>query len=257
VSNAIMSSLFSEQYDYSHKKSAPRVQLMIASIPRSGSTAFCNDLWNTGLLGAPMEYLNLKWLENNGRWRKELRELTEYWRTVQSVRTSSNGVFSYKMFVPNYFTVLERCPTLLPSLTPTHIVYFTRRDSIAQAISYAKAIKSQQWFNGVHHPEIQYDKKLIDDALTKIADHRRQWEMLFELTDAEQVLRISYEDYLLDKEAILLEVMRFSLGSVEGRREVGIPTIDVQRDISNFQWIERYVDELRQQPDTAGGRGSC
>jgi trehalose 2-sulfotransferase len=247
VSNAIMSSLFGEQYDYPCNDRTPRTQLMIASIPRSGSTAFCNDLWNTGVLGAPMEYLNLKWVERNGRWRDKLGDLAEYWRAVQSVRTSPNGIFSYKMFAPNYFTVLERCPEFLPTLVPTHIVFFTRDDAIAQAVSYAKAIETQQWFHGTERTEPEYDRQLVDNALEKIVDQKRQWEKIFELTGAQQrVLRISYEDYLLDKEAVLAKVMRFVLGSGEGRQTLGMPSIDVQRDISSFRWIGRYLDELHQ-----------
>src|ERR1700753_662009 len=114
-----MNARFGDRYDYPPIEGSPRLQLMIASIPRSGSTAFCNDLWNTGVLGAPMEYLNLKWLGQQGRWGKEIGDLLEYWRTLQTIRTSPNGVFSYKMFVGNYFSVLKCCPELLPSLAPT------------------------------------------------------------------------------------------------------------------------------------------
>lgn len=243
TSNIVMSSLFSEQYDYPCTVVRPRVQLMIASVPRSGSTAFCNDLWNTGILGAPMEYLNLKWVEQNGRWREDLTDLMEYWRKVQSVRTSPNGLFSYKMFVPNYFSMLERRPALLESLTPTHVVYFTRTDVVAQAVSYARAIETQHWFNGAQHTDLEYDKKLIDDALAKIVEQKSQWEKLFERTGATDILRLSYEDYLRDSQGVIRDVIRFTLGSDEGRQDLGIPPIDIQRDISSFQWAERYVKD--------------
>ncbi|UXA61015.1 DUF6065 family protein [Xanthomonas prunicola] len=37
----------------------PRLKVMVAAIPRSGSTYFCLDLWRSGAFGAPAEYLNL------------------------------------------------------------------------------------------------------------------------------------------------------------------------------------------------------
>jgi hypothetical protein len=76
-----------------------RCELMIAATPRSGSSAFCLELWRTGVLGAPLEYANFGILEKIGRWMKRNGEMTEYWREVQSVRTGANGVFSYKFFI--------------------------------------------------------------------------------------------------------------------------------------------------------------
>jgi len=246
LSGTMMNARFGDQYDYPPIEGSPRLQLMIASIPRSGSTAFCNDLWNTGALGAPTEYLNLKWLEKQGRWGSETRDLLEYWRALQTVRTSPNGVFSYKMFVSNYFSVLERCPALLPLLAPTHVVYLSRNDLVAQAVSYARAIKSQQWFNsGSHRIMPEYDKALIDDARRLILKQAQQWERIFSLTEAD-VLRVSYEEYLVDRSGTVGRVMQYVCGTSETSGELGLPNIDIQRDISSYEWVERYNEECAQ-----------
>src|SRR5262249_9964919 len=162
--------------DYPRYEHAPKFQLMIATVPRSGSTAFCNDLWNTGVLGAPMEYLNFRWIERHGRWGAPIGDVREYWRQRRGVRTSPNGVFSYKMLVPNYFALRKRCPSLLTWLAPTHVVVLTRNDLLAQAVSYAKAIGSQQWFNyGRRIRELRYDRVLIENARKLIVEQRAQW----------------------------------------------------------------------------------
>src|SRR5215472_13088957 len=37
-----------------------RTSYIVASSPRCGSTFFCKELWQTGVLGAPTEYINYR-----------------------------------------------------------------------------------------------------------------------------------------------------------------------------------------------------
>jgi trehalose 2-sulfotransferase len=194
-------------------------------------------------LGAPMEYLNLRWIEHQGRWTRELSDLTRYWRTLQTLRTSPNGVFSYKMFVSNYFTVQDRCPALLASLAPTHVVFLTRNDIVAQAVSYARAIKSQHWFNhGGYRVRLEYDRSSIERALAMAVNQQLRWERIFALTEAD-VLRVSYEEYLEDRAGTVAKVIRYVCGPGEAGSDMGLPNIELQRDISSYEWIERYNTE--------------
>lgn len=238
-----MQTLFGVRHDYPPYENVPAMQLMVATIPRSGSTAFCNDLWNTGVLGAPMEYLNLNWIGRHGRWKAALNDLRAYWTKIQHVRTSPNGVFSYKLFVQNYFTLLKRCPELLPCLAPTHVVYLIRNDIVAQAVSYARAIRSKQWFhNEYRRVDIEYDRTMIDHARTLIINQRTQWERVFSATAAE-VLRVSYEDYVANKAEVVERVVRYVCGPTERAGNLGLGNISVQRDLASNEWIERYNRE--------------
>jgi LPS sulfotransferase NodH len=99
---------------------------MIAAVPRSGSTLLCTTLWESGVLGAPLEYLNFGFMTHVPRWSRALCRPTEYWEELQKVRTSPNGVFSYKMFSSNYKRIGELSQDLLARIAPTHVVYITR-----------------------------------------------------------------------------------------------------------------------------------
>src|SRR3954466_5530762 len=102
-----VAALYSASHDFPRREEGPSNTFMLATIPRSGSTYFAIRLWQTGALGAPMEYLNFPIL---GRLLKRLRvdlpmdarSVLKYWKAVKALRTSPNGVFGYKMFMNNY-----------------------------------------------------------------------------------------------------------------------------------------------------------
>jgi LPS sulfotransferase NodH len=50
--------LYSESYDYACFDGELSKTFIVATIPRSGSTLYCCQLWKSGALGAPAEYVN-------------------------------------------------------------------------------------------------------------------------------------------------------------------------------------------------------
>lgn len=244
-----INSLMTDRYDWPVFDSMPPIQYMVATIPRTGSTALCIDLWNSGLLGAPMEYLNLKLIETYGRWGKKITDIPTYWRAIQSVRTSPNGVFGYKMFISNYLQLSARDKQFLALLAPSHVVYLTRQDTIAQAISYSKAMASGEWFKdyrstgGLVSQRIpKYDKEHIDHARKLIQDQMDGWETVFEMTGAE-ILRVTYEEFSNDKELTIRKIAKHILNTADGLLNLGLPSIDIQRDSVSKEWVERYLSD--------------
>jgi trehalose 2-sulfotransferase len=53
----VINRLYMAEFDF-RTKVEQRLSYMIATVPRSGSTYFAIQMWRTGVLGAPMEYLN-------------------------------------------------------------------------------------------------------------------------------------------------------------------------------------------------------
>ena len=45
-------------FDFPRRTASPERTYLIATVPRTGSTWFSHLLWQTGCLGAPLEYLN-------------------------------------------------------------------------------------------------------------------------------------------------------------------------------------------------------
>jgi LPS sulfotransferase NodH len=232
--------LYMPEYDFQPREEAPSAEVMIAATPRSGSTAFCLSLWRTGLLGAPLEYANFGVQDRIGRWARKSGEAWRYWDEIKRARTGPNGVFSYKFFIPNYLDLRRTAPELLPRISPSHVIYFTREDTLAQAISYSKAAKSGIWFGGATGttPAVEFDPQHIRDCYFSILRQRQSWEQVFELTNA-TVLRVSYEEFLRDRRATAQRVARFVLGENATTAAIDIPDILIQRDEESVAWKER------------------
>ena len=243
--------LYTTRFDFpSHRHARPTIQLMIATVPRSGSTAFCLELWRTGLLGAPLEYTNLKMVNQDIRWKKLLRRESEYWRVLQSVRTGLNGVFSYKFFVQGYAEILKEKPKLLRRIAPTHVVYLTRKDKLAQAISYSRAIRSGAWFANVPlEKPCEYDGAHIRECLDTLSLQEQSWEHVFDITCAKP-LRVTYEGFLASPRSTVQAVLEYVVpGSLTGQ-PLQIPQLEIQRDMASDDWKSRFLMETLSRSDS-------
>lgn len=243
LSEALMhvsSFVYTPKFDFPTRREKPAIELMVASVPRSGSTAFCFELWRTGLLGAPLEYANLRLMKRQLRWKKSLRSELRYWSILQRVRTSPNGVFSYKFFVQDYNGLLQGAPKLIPRIAPTHVIYFTRKDKVAQAVSYSKAVKSGRWFateRGDNHPD--YEREHVERFLNSVKQQESAWESIFRDTES-VVFRTTYEELLVDRRGVVDRVLAHVLGSSDRSSPLNIPELSIQRDENSRDWLERF-----------------
>ena len=232
---------YTREFDFPYRHARPAIQLMIATLPRSGSTAFCLELWRTGLLGAPLEYTNLRWMDQDLRWSKLLRREAEFWRVLQGVRTGPNGVFSYKFFVQSYVSILQEKPMLLGRISPTHVIYLVRKDKLAQAISYSRAIRSGAWFANVSgRKQCEYDQAHIRECLDKISRQEQSWEHVFGITDVSP-LRVTYEGFLASPLSTVQAVLDFVVPGSANRPSLQIPDIEIQRDAESEDWKQRFL----------------
>jgi LPS sulfotransferase NodH len=250
--------IYTSAFDFACRRIPPTTQLMVATVPRSGSTAICLDLWRTGLLGAPLEYTNLDLMNQNPRWKKFLRHEVQFWRELQRVRTSPNGVFSYKFFVQAYVEILKKKPKLLPRISPTHVVYFTREDKLAQAVSYSRAIQSGAWFaNAPPRHSCQYDEAHIQDCLEQISRQERSWEYVFCITDT-RPLSVSYEKFMSAPGSVVQTILEYVVPGSVIREPLDIPKIEIQRDAVSDDWKQRFMTRvIRSQEPEHRRTASC
>lgn len=237
--------LYGAEHDFPVWNGRPRKTYMLATIPRSGSTYFAIRLWQTGLLGAPMEYLNLPIM---ARLFQRLGEppLEDYWRSTMSLRTSPNGVFGYKMFMSNYLDISRRHREFLQRITPDHVIYLSRENVVAQAVSYSRAIQTRAWFAGVHEaqpPAYRYGH--IRECENMILGQRAFWEDVFALTQTVPV-RVSYEALQADAEATLQTVATAIGEPWTAAAAIAVPTIARQSDGLSAEWCQRYVEDREQ-----------
>jgi LPS sulfotransferase NodH len=190
-----------------------------------------------------MEYTNIHTMKGLIQ-RLGKGDLDAYWKELKRRRTSPNGVFGYKLFVTTFHWIAKNAPELLPHIAPDHVVYFTRADKVAQAVSYARAIQTEAWFAGVNeHKDPSYNFEQIQSCEDSIRRQEAEWEHIFAVT-SNSPLRIDYDELRNDPNSNLRRVCQ-KLGVVfDGRVERTVPEIEKQSDGTSREWIEQYKNEL-------------
>lgn len=234
--------LYSKEFDFPALGQPERKSIMLATLPRSGSTTFAINMWRAGCLGAPMEYANFQIMEQLFN-RLESHDWIDYWAKVKSIRTGPNGVFSYKMFPNNFLYIARNHKEVLKELSPSYVVYLTRENALEQAISLYRASKSKSWFAGVTPKEgVDYDTNEIASTIRRINAWKNSWENVFSLTKV-LVFRVTYERFLLERNNVMSEIATFVGEKLDDKLFLDIPDIDVQRDGTTKDWVSRYRNE--------------
>ena len=212
----------------------------ICTQPRSGSNLLCQYLASTDQLGYPLEYFN-----GPGRRALGLPDFPDapelQIEAVLRMGATPNGVYAVKLFASQFaaFSRRLRWMDLLPNL---HFVYLSRDDLLGQAISWARALRTEQYRSTqpAKRPAV-YDADLIRSQLTAIVRERAQWETFFARTGIEP-LRIVYEHFLENPSSYVDRVA--NLVGIEN------PAVDqrrvdlvIQRDAVTDEWKQRFRAE--------------
>lgn len=234
---------------------------VVASTPRTGSTLLCRALGETGRIGRPMEYLNPMQLRDwevrfgsvASRWRHSLlagpllagvglgwgpERLDAHLARVMALRTGPTGWFGLKLHAHHrrrWFG--DRA--IEEELGTVTWVRMVRRDRLAQAVSWARALQTHQWATtqpAWRRP--RYDPAAIAARIEAIAADEADWDR--ELA-GQPVVTLAYEDVVADLHAAVRSVFRH-LGE---RDDVPPPTPGQARqaDDESAAWIERYQAE--------------
>jgi LPS sulfotransferase NodH len=237
--------LYGREHDFPIRKDRPAKSYFLAAIPRVGSTHLAVSLWRTGLLGAPMEYLNLK--DRAGDVKKYGDgDLFRYWESVQSRRTSPNGVFGSKLFTNDFWEVFNLDKRALSMITADYVVQLRRRDRLQQAISYSRARLTRVWIPASEEDrrtEAEYDFDHICESLVAIGRQERSWEKIIERTEA-RAITLYYEDFDSDTDSAVKQVMDFLGVGEPGTPVENLPNMSRQRDNLSLQWLSRFNDDL-------------
>jgi len=190
-----------------------------------------------------MEYINLPNMKHHIVDRLGRGNNVSYWNEILRVRTSPNGVFGFKSFVPNFTFLGNNCEELLPYIYSDHVIYLTRDDRIAQAVSYARAHQTSSWFADVREASPpEYNFNVIAAAERLIAMQDADWGRLFNETGV-LPLRVSYESFCSDSSAVISQVANFIGVEIDVEAQIWIPDIERQSDDLSLEWIERYNSE--------------
>lgn len=241
----------SPSYDFA-VATRPTMFYVVASTPRTGSTLLCQRLWATGAMGAPAEYFNyhLNMIQMVARLR--VASLEEYVDRLFALRTSPNGVFGLHAHWDQFHFAVTA--GILRRMHGFRCIHIERRDRLAQAVSFARALESGQWAS-THRARNApaYDRKRIERCLARIEAHDGQWQSVFRRNRMEPI-RVTYESLRSDPDAVLGDILsRFGVAADPSRR-VSLPDIRPQSDDTSREWIDRYRREEAERessPDSA------
>lgn len=122
------------------------MQYVILSTPRSGSTLLCSALHNSTVAGVPFEYFHYSLLPKLGNPEKHTELIMPYFKSLQSSRTTPNGVFGMKFHYSQYERLFGHNDLGIEFLLNFDRFILTyRRDKVLQAISMMLAIESNIW----------------------------------------------------------------------------------------------------------------
>jgi LPS sulfotransferase NodH len=212
----------------------------VCTQPRSGSNLLCQYLSSTDQLGYPLEYFN-----GPGRRALGLPDFPDapelQIEAILRLGATPNGVYAVKLFASQFATFSRRLRwiDLLPNL---HFVYLSRDDLLDQAISWARALQTEQYRSTQPAKQVAvYDADLIRSRLMTIVRERAQWEAFFARTGIKP-LRIIYERFLEDRSSyvdLVADLVDIENPVVDQRRV----DLVVQRDAVTEEWEQRFRAE--------------
>ena len=266
----------------------PTAAYLVCATPRSGSTLLCEMLRATGVAGTPLEHF--EFLRSSGLPRQPreyfedlaapgVRELlapldagraddepAADWRArVLREGSTPNGVWGGKLMWGHVDDLLSRAQrldglagadlaaVLRKLLGDVRLVYVTRTDKVAQAVSLWRAVQTQRWSAAAGAPrqpnDATYSFAAIDHLAGQLARHEAAWRRWFAAHAATQPLELTYDEIAADPRAAVGRVLRFA--QLPASAGVGDPPLRAQRDARSREWAARYLDEKQQREAAA------
>lgn len=229
-----------ERLDFNHGVPLAK-SYIVASSYRSGSNYLCHELWRTGVLGSPVEFLNptdaLPVLTN----RFKTTSPADYIRKLIAHRTSRNGVFGLKTHFHHFEAFLAQYPALLELLAPVTFIHLDRRDKVAQAVSMAKALQTDFWTSRIESERVapQYDYELIAKCLDDVVLQEQSWPRWFQKHGITP-FKVQYEELTADTPGVVRRIVDLLGVAGDEADTVRVPPMKRQGDETNKSWIERF-----------------
>jgi LPS sulfotransferase NodH len=233
----------------------PSVSYLVCGTNRSGSNLLGGLLKSTGVAGRPEEYF---WRGHEADWAERwgASDPAEYVRAAIEAGTTPNGVFGAKLMWPHMDDLLAKVSVisedrresalgLLDCVFPNlRFIWIWREDMVAQAVSFSRAIQTDEWTAGVRNRpggEPRFDFKHIRALHDEVIRQNRAWRRWFELNGIAPT-RVRYEDLVDDMEAVTFRVLD-SLGVEVPPGTTPEAKHSKQADAISAEWISRYRAE--------------
>lgn len=232
---------------------------LICATPRSGSTLLCGLLESAGVAGHPASYFNRAGLHDYAdAWRidqpRDGRIDGEYVRAALAAGKTSNGVFGGRIMAETLpelvgdLAAADPVPTvsdlelLSAQLGRLRFVHLRRRDVVAQAVSWAKALQTHFWHPGEDvapgGQEPHYDEQLIGRLVATIERFEANWALWF-AAHSVALCEVAYEELAADPPRTAYKVLDYLGLHVPPNRQL-VVGYRRQADQLNADWAARF-----------------
>jgi LPS sulfotransferase NodH len=234
---------------------------LICGTPRTGSTLLCGLLRDTGIAGRPESYFRLpderSWAD---RWHLPRDDhgsfdYRDFVRAAIAEGSTSNGVFAARVMWGTLEEMVAKLGAVHSDLRSTgadldrltqafgrvRFVHCWREDTVAQAVSWARAEQTRFWQHGdavLPDHEPRFDFEQIRDLVQTIEEHNDAWRNWFTTFDV-QPHTVRYEDLTTDIDRVTRGILGF-LGLDLPAGHAFVPRHRRQADQLNHDWALRY-----------------
>lgn len=243
-----------------------RKTLLILCSPRTGSTLLSRSITETGLFGHPGEFLNPG--QYPGCKDAEGSYLIQHLRKAYKRSRTENGYWAIKMHYYQFRSLMDRLVGDYPEFNNrakhlikclfgnAKIIFLTRDDYIAQAVSGSKAQQSRKYMSqnwdvdmldsdeDTYSFDYRYDYYQIRRAVEMQQSDRRQWEELF-VRENMHPFRVTYRELSDSYLKTMQRIFRYLEFSDDQIRELSNMTPPTKKlaDIHSQKWIQRFRAE--------------
>jgi len=221
--------------------SFPRRTIMVVGVQRSGTTYLCGLMTGTGVLGRPDEYLHTRRALRIDPQRGD--DVAFQLSLPNTLGRTENGTAALKLFPFNIDRIFRQA-NLFDFYPDPVFIFVRRRDTVSQAVSYARALQTGGWrSNEPVQEKPRYSAHEIHGALVDLMISEARWKAYFARNGIEP-LELFYEDILGNEERSLREIARHAdLEEVEHPLHFEPVNLSVQRDEISAEWRARFLAE--------------
>jgi LPS sulfotransferase NodH len=238
---------------------------VICTNPRSGSWLLSDGLISTGVAGTPREWFNANEEQQPRWWNTEpsgALAFADYMQCVVDEATTPNGVCGIKVHFAQLAGLTEQLTSIegyqdlaasaaLAAVFPgLRYIWLTRRDKARQALSYARASQSSEWWkiDGVPPPRtderssrgFHFDPRALYGLEQILVSNDREWQSFFADAGAEPLV-IEYETLAASYAATIRQVLRWLRIPAADIMPIASPRLQRQSSPHDEQWLNRYL----------------
>jgi len=235
---------------------------LVCATPRSGSSMLCGLLKSSGVAGRAEEYF---WREDEAAWAERWgvpgpaeSSWPDYLCAALSEGATPNGVFAAKVmwgYLDDLLSKiaalpassgLDACRLLRRTFPDLRFVFIRRLDTVAQAVSFARAHLMGVWYQADGSdpgPEPGYDYDLIDGFVRLVNEQNIAWQRWFADHGIEP-FTVTYEDVVADPVGCTRRILAFLDIDISSVQPITEQTAR-QGTALNTTWAARYQAERR------------